>query len=210
MNPFENFIPTKEYGRSAMAIFIFLLIVSGNYLGNLFPCRVQDAFENNIWLKHFLGFFTLLFFVLLTLPNDDGVPPPHVSSLLSSSGLLYVFFLILSNTPAWIWLTVFVFSSIVYLLELNKNHLKALNKNEDDDNTAIQNNNKINNFLYMQTTLTTISVFLTLFGFLVYLGEKKIEYKKNFSYITFVFGAPSCRGVTKDKNMLNAIKHIFD
>tara|TARA_B100000900_G_C20597890_1_gene724183 strand:+ start:946 stop:1578 length:633 start_codon:yes stop_codon:yes gene_type:complete len=210
MNPFESFIPTKEYGRSAMAIFIFLLIVSGNYLGNLFPCRVQDAFEHNIWLKHFLGFFTLLFFVLLTLPNDDGIPPPDVSSLLSSSGLLYIFFLILSNTPAWIWLVVFILSSIIYLLELNKNHLKALNKNEDDDNNAIQNNNKINNFLYIQTSLTTISIFLTLFGFLVYLGEKKIEYKKNFNYITFIFGAPSCRGITKNKNTLNSLKHIFD
>ena len=56
-----------QYGRSAMAIFIFLLIISGNYLGNLFPCKVQEQFENNIYLKHFLGYFTLLFFVILTL-----------------------------------------------------------------------------------------------------------------------------------------------
>jgi hypothetical protein len=210
MNPFESIIPTKEYGRSAMAIFIFLLIVSGNYLGNLFPCRIQDALEHNIWLKHFLGFFTLLFFVLLTLPNDEGVPPPGVGSLLSSSGLLYVFFLILSNTPAWIWLVVFILSSIIYLLELNKTHLKAINKKEDDDEKAIDNKNKINNYLYAQTSLTTASVLLTLFGFLVYLGEKKIEYKNKFSYLTFIFGAPTCRGITKDRNTLHALKHIFD
>jgi hypothetical protein len=193
-----------------MAIFIFLLIVSGNYLGNLFPCRVQDAFENNIWLKHFLGFFTLLFFVLLTLPNDEDVPPPNVTSLLYSSGSLYVFFLILSNTPEWIWLVVFIFSSIIYLLELNKNYLNALIKKEDDEKIAIQNNNKINNYLYIQTSLTTVSIILTIFGFFVYLGEKKMEYKKKFNYITFIFGAQSCRGITKNKNTLNSLKHVLD
>lgn len=210
MNPFENFIPTKEYGRSAMAIFIFLMIISGNYLGNLFPCRVQEAFEHNIWLKHFLGFFTLLFFVLITLPKNEDNPPPGVGYLLSSSGLLYAFFLILGNTPAWVWLIVFVLSSIIYLLELNKNHLEAVNKNEDDDEKAIDNNKKIKNYLYAQTSLTTVSILLTSFGFLVYLGEKKLEYKNKFSYLTFIFGAPECRGITKDKNILHALKHIFD
>jgi len=54
------------------------------------------------------------------------------------------------------------------------------------------------------------SIEVTLFGFLVYLGEKKIEYKKNFSYITFLFGAPACREITKHKNTINSLKHIFD
>ena len=54
------------------------------------------------------------------------------------------------------------------------------------------------------------SIEVTLFGFLVYLGEKKIEYKKNFSYITFLFGAPACREITKHKNTINSLKLIFD
>ena len=58
--------------------------------------------------------------------------------------------------------------------------------------------------------VTSGSILLTLFGFFVYLGEKKIEYKKNFSYITFIFGAPTCRGITKNKNTVNSLKHIFD
>tara|TARA_B100001287_G_C22664468_1_gene522182 strand:+ start:1361 stop:1993 length:633 start_codon:yes stop_codon:yes gene_type:complete len=210
MNQLENIIINKNYGRYAIAMFIFLLIVSGNYLGNLFPCRVQHSFENNIWFKHFLGFFTLLFFVLLTLPNDEGVPPPNVLSLLSSSSLLYIFFIILSNTPSWIWLFVFILSSIIYLLELNKNYLKSLNKDEDDNNRVVQNNNQINTYLYIQTSLTTISILITLLGFIIYLGEKKNEYKKNFSYITFILGAPNCKGITKNKNITTSLKHIFD
>ena len=210
MKSIEEIVTLKNYGRSAIAIFIFLLIVSGNYLGNLFPCRVQDALENNIWLKHFLGFFTLLFFVLLTLPPEEGSAPPDVFNLLSSSGLLYLFFVFLSNTPAWIWLTVFILSSIIYLLELHKNHFKFLNKKEPDEKIARNNQKNINNYSFAQTTLTSVSVLLTLFGFLVYIGEKKIEYKNNFSYITFMFGAPTCRGITKNKNTINSLKHIFD
>ena len=33
-------------------------------MGNLFPCKVQEQFENNMYLKHFLWYFTLLFFVI--------------------------------------------------------------------------------------------------------------------------------------------------
>lgn len=210
MKSVEELVSLKNYGRSAIAIFIFLLIVSGNYLGNLFPCRVQYALEHNIWLKHFLGFFTLLFFVLLTMPPEEGAAPPDVFSLLSSSGLLYLFFVFLSNTPAWVWLCVFILSSIIYLLELHKKHFKYLNKSEPDERIARNNQNKINNYSFAQTSLTSVSVLLTLFGFLVYIGEKKIEYKKNFNYMTFMFGAPSCRGITKQKNTFNSLKHIFD
>ena len=32
-------------------------------------------------------------------------------------------------------------------------------------------------------------------GFILYLGEKKIEYKDKFNYITFIFGKPSCTNI---------------
>ena len=75
--------------KGSMAIFIFLLIVSGNYLGNLFPCRIQDSFENNMYAKHFLGYFTLLFFVLFTM--DEQIR--NVNYILLGSFILYITFL---------------------------------------------------------------------------------------------------------------------
>ena len=49
----------KNFGRSAMATFIFLLIISGNYLGELLGCRLIELLNTSILTKHFLGFLTL-------------------------------------------------------------------------------------------------------------------------------------------------------
>jgi len=200
----------ESFGRLATAIFIFLLIISGNYLGNLFPCRIQELFEKNIWFKHFLGYFSLVFFVLITMPSDvkdveinennennENNEDSNFQTLIISSFLLYIFFLILSKTPSNVWLIVFITCSIIYLLELKK----------EDYN---KNNHSITNINQLQYILGCFILLTTFFGFLVYMGEKKIEYKKKFSYITFIFGATACRGYTHKKNTISSIKHVFD
>jgi hypothetical protein len=41
------------------------------------------------------------------------------------------------------------------------------------------------------------------------MGEKKIEYKKDFNYITFFIGQSSCKGQSPKVNLIEAIKHAF-
>ena len=101
-----------------MAIFIFLLIFFGNYLGNLFPCRIQDSFENNMYAKHFLGYFTLLFFVLFTM--DEQVR--NVNYILLGSLILYITFLLLSSTILYL-VFYFIIASIIYIFELKKENI---------------------------------------------------------------------------------------
>ena len=208
-----------QYGRSAMAIFIFLLIISGNYLGNLFPCKVQEQFENNIYLKHFLGYFTLLFFVILTLPekyDNEGNKIPefrYLNEIIKICLFLYAFFLVLSKTPHYIWIVVFIITSMVYLLELKKTDFIKDNvddKENGEKSTSFFGFNSLSEINNTQNKLTIIGLLLTLVGFFIYMGEKKFENKKNFSYIKFIFGSVKCKGKTSNKNVLNSIKHIFD
>lgn len=209
-----------QYGRSAMAIFIFLLIISGNYLGNLFPCQVQYQFENNMYLKHFLGFFTLLFFVILTLPekyDEEGNKIPefrYLGEIIKICGFLYIFFLILSKTPYYIWLIVFILTAIVYLLELKKTDFVKENIDESEDSKeketdlfGIKNIAQINN---IQNKLTFLGLIISIFGFFIYMGEKKFENKGKFNYLKFIFGSTKCKGKTKNNDIFNSIKHIFD
>jgi predicted membrane protein len=194
-----------EAGRSAMAIFTFILIISGNYLGNLFPCRVQSAFENNMWLKHFLGYFTLLFFVLLTLPDKTS----NVFELTSRSLALYLLFVALSNTSPIVWISVFVMYSFVYLIELRKHDLERYKKEEKKiDKKQLINNEDL--LKKIQNYIIYLSVFITSIGFLAYMGEKKLEYKSKFTYLHFFFGNTQCRGFTKDRNFLHGIYHVLD
>ena len=50
--------------------------------------------------------------------------------------------------------------------------------------------NQLNGILII-LFITTIII-----GFLIYMGEKKIEYKDKFNYITFVFGQSKCKDKT--------------
>ena len=47
-------------------IFVLFLIIAANYIGELFPCRIQNLLNSNIYLKHVIAFLTLLFFVVIT------------------------------------------------------------------------------------------------------------------------------------------------
>ena len=47
-------------------IFIFFLIISANFLAELFPCRLQYILRNNMVIKHLFGLFSMIFFVVLS------------------------------------------------------------------------------------------------------------------------------------------------
>jgi hypothetical protein len=53
----------------------------------------------------------------------------------------------------------------------------------------------------IQLVLVIIAFILLLLGFVYYLGEKKIEYKKDFSFKKFMLGAPYCKNNTLDVNI---------
>ena len=177
-----NFILDKI--PNLISIFVFVLILSGNYLGELFPCKVQYMFKNNMFVKHALGFLTLVFFVALTIPEIKEKPNFILNSLLT-----YFWFLLMSKTYYTLWIVIFGILGIVYLLKLYKENLEDEGIKKQEKKT-IQTNNILKKYLII------LSVVLTIIGFLMYMGAKKIEYKKKFSYFSFLFGKPSCRGLS--------------
>jgi len=41
------------------------------------------------------------------------------------------------------------------------------------------------------------------------MGEKKIEYKNDFNYLTFFFGKPNCKGESPKVDFFKALKYAF-
>jgi len=173
-----------------IAILVFILIISGNYIGQLFPCNVQAVLSESMIMKHVFGFLTLFFFVLLTLPNFT------VTEGTQTSLILYFIFLIFSKTHYVFWfLTVFIFS-IVYFIYLYKRELK------DDDPFKSQLNR-------LNTYLSYLGALVGIIGFLVYMGMKKNEYGKNFKYMQFLLGKPDCKGKSPKLSLTNALLMSF-
>ena len=71
------------------SIIIFILIISSNYLNELYPCKFRDIFDNSMLIKHIFGVFTIMFFVLLSVPTvEHGIKKITVKSV-----ILYIIFL---------------------------------------------------------------------------------------------------------------------
>ena len=87
----NNMDLVKEY--PVYTVFILFLIIASNYLGELFPCRVQDLLGQNIYLKHGIAFLTMVFFVVLS----DTKTELSFRDLVIQSCKMYIVFLILIN-----------------------------------------------------------------------------------------------------------------
>jgi len=204
MNDLYAKLNIRELLFYSTAIFVFILIISGNYLGELLPCRVQHFIRHNMIFRHFFGFLTLVFFVVLTLPklfNQD---------ILLISILLYAYFIILSKTYYVFWIIIvsifgFIFVTTAYLE--NKSDKKESKGEEDTKGKAKEESVYIKYIRYVAGITIMIS---TVLGFLIYLGNKKREYGKNFHYMDFLLGKPECSDTPVPiKSYWNEILYAF-
>lgn len=204
-------------------IFIFILIISANFLAQLFPCRFQHALLNNMYVKHIFGLLTINFFVILTLPEYNN----SLYETFTSSSLLYLLFIIVTNIDTLIFYIVIFLFGISYLIYLNSNVItNTLNaKNvekvpspyvspestlQSNDSTIAKLTDDLNFYNTVSYYVNIVSMVLIGFGFVVYLGKKKFEYKNKFNYLTFLFGRPACLNDSPDISYMTAIKYAFN
>lgn len=194
------------------AVFLLILIISANFLQSLFPCRLQNALNNDIYLKHAFSFMTMVFFVVLTIPDSDK----KIFDIIPKSVLLYAFFLVLIKTEFFFFITILVLITITYILVLRRseiqdelkvlgqpengninNHINIkksndkLNNKHNDTLTAKQNEYDI--IIKINNILTICIIPLLLIGSLLYLGKKRSQYKDKFSFAIFIFGKIKCK-----------------
>lgn len=181
----ENLIKYSNY------IFVLYLIISANFLANLFSCRVQYLLSNNMYVKHLLGFFTLLFFIIIVNNNEK-----KNEALIFIAIGIYLLFIITAKIDFNFWIIFIILLSIIYTLEIYKK--------ENENNTTIGNID-INTIQY---SLIIFNVFIIIVGFFVYLGKKKFEYKENFNYTTFLFGKNKCANNAEGGKNLNIIQSL--
>lgn len=175
------------------SLFILLLIIGGNYLGILFPCQLQYTLENNIMIKHFLAFLTLVFFVVLADVDNKKT----LKEVVISSFYLYIWFILIIRMNAKFFIALVSVISLIYVLKLYKKELVKDNKIKSAETL-----NKIMNFLFI------LSIIITIVGFLIYYFEKRIEYGKKFKNSTFLFGKVNCRNYSPKLDMADLLKEM--
>ena len=180
-------------------IFIFILIVSANFLAEIFPCRIQYLLRSNMYVKHIFGLFTMIFFVVLS----SGIKDKDIFTIVQISTLLYILFILISKSQIYTFYFILMLLCITYIIHIIKEKEK---ENKDEKNDTLE---KINNYEYIMYVLYILIIIITILGVILYMGEKKIEYKNSFKYITFFFGKPSCKGKSPNVNLFKSLKYAF-
>lgn len=199
MLSFESYIPIYS-------IFIIILIISAGFLTELFPCKVRKLLTENIYLKHFFCYLTTIFFVVLTGPEKNK----NLKYIIYKSTILYTVFIFAIKTHYKFFIAIIFLLGLSYLVLLKKYEVKddidKLNINIEktyitqESNDIDKNNKKELEDFYekitiLNNTLFTIVILLIIIGFIIYMNEKKLEYKNKFNFITFLFGKPECKSL---------------
>jgi len=186
------------------SIFVFILIISANFLAEIFPCGLQEVLRNNMIIKHTFGFFTMIFFVVLSYKNKNK----NIYDIIIKSFGLYLFFIVISRCEIHFFYFILIFLGITYIINILKHDTikEEINKKEDKNKKRHEENNKKMMIYDNMTFILYILIILsTFFGLLISMGEKKIEYKKKFNYFTFFIGKHRC---VENPPSINYIKSL--
>jgi hypothetical protein len=151
---------------SGRNLIVLYLILVGRFLIPLFPCTRLDS----DLLRHIAGFVTLMLLCVAANSELDDYMP--LGTLFASAVVVYFWFLIASKMTANWWIVVATLLAAIYFVDLYQ---------EQEGEIGIKN------------ILVGLALAITSVGFLIYVGEKKLDYKSKFDYGTLLFGT-SCKG----------------
>ena len=114
-----------ELASISKQIFIFYLIISGNFIGNLLSCKTQQLFTENIIVRHILGLATLYFVVVFVDPDSENVNP---STKIAIAVVLYALFVISTKCYYPFVFAIICILFLVYIMEINEENTLFLKR----------------------------------------------------------------------------------
>lgn len=196
----------KDTDHLLKGIFLFIFIISGNYLGELLGCRLIELLDTNILVKHLLGFLTLFITLVISVDLESSL-----FELFYTSIGLYIIFILSSRTTKYINFTIIGILIISYIIQLYKDRLKR--KQEKNIITTFEENH-LSYIKYYNYTIIIVLLVLLICGVLIYYGEQKRSYSYSFDLYTFIVGNIDCKNSDNNYNSpseyMTSIKYIFN
>ena len=167
-----NNIKLLEQGVNSISkLSIFLFIIAGNYVGDIYSCNLRHLFNDSMILKHSIGFYICLLFV--GLAQDELT----VGVKILESIFLYIWFIIMMRAPMYITLFTIILLTTMYILNL---YSKDLEKEKNIEKKNIIDN--INKYIFIS------SIIISLSGTFIYTLYMKKIFKNKFKIKDFIIG----------------------
>lgn len=176
-----------------------LLLIYGalasKFLGPLVPCNTSRAVNNSMELRHMVALVGLVFFKMISEAGFDSIE--HLLVLCVSSLFVYGWFMISAKMSANWWIPLTLILAILYFINTYRETSTHITKEIDSY------------LIYTEYVLLALSAILTLFGFIIYVGEKKIDYRGKFDYYTLLIGTETCKDTPSTTKHWDALKAAF-
>lgn len=119
----------------------------------------------------------MYFFVVLVDSSSPFTDSPQMQFLFTL--FCYAVFLISTRMDYKWWIAFILTLAVYYILQVYKDHSQT--KEQDKEK-----------YSSIQRYISYLAGVILILGFLVYVGKKKIEYKGEFNWSTFLIGKPTC------------------
>lgn len=184
-----NFNENEFQVHMSTSLGLFLLVICGNYIGEILGCRLRSLLSDSIYVKHVMGIICLFFFVTLLTPyknkdKDGNIKQEKVDKTLIRTFIIYIIYIMSARTNWRATILIYLLLFTIYILSLVERDYY------NDDENKKKKIHVVQNYMFI------ISMAILLVGFIFYYIRKYNEYaiKKNttFSNLTFFLGKIEC------------------
>ena len=185
-----NYESLTGFSQIVSKLSIFLFIIAGNYVGDIYSCGIRNFMKEYMFVKHIIGFFIMLFFVGLVQEKLN------ITERISQSFILYFWFIFIMRAPTIITMSAIFLIGMIYIIDLYISDLKTkLEENKEineENNKLIEQYTSVNNFLFV------ISFLISIIGTSVYIYILKRNLGKKFHIVGFLLGTRDQECFSKD------------
>lgn len=185
----------KRAGPLFGGLFVLYLIISGNFVGEVFSCDLQRLMKENFVVKHLLGIMTLFFFVNMVAGNI----PWSKALLAAATVVMYLLFVLSNRSSTYTQLTTIGLLFVIFLLQMVR---------DDEEKEDAPNSELIQDLIRAQWAIGILIMVVILVGHLLYVGRKKIEFGPKFSYLA-LFEGTACRNVDERVSTLESLRALL-
>jgi hypothetical protein len=177
---FDNILEEKYEMSLAKIMLIFYILASSSALFPLLSKQLKESVENNRFVRHIIGFTTILALVLLVSNGKFST-----LRIMIYTGIAYLWF-ILSTKIDLQWNVMIIVSLLAFLLYQNDilnttEHIdNNVNLSSEEKNNIIKTNK--NNYVY----ITGVIILATIAGTLLYTEKKEQQYGGGYSLFNFL------------------------
>ena len=161
-------------GSSNMSkLVIFLFIIAGNYVGDIYSCSLRHYFNNHMIVKHLIG-VVIMFVFVGSIENTI-----NTMQKLGLSIIFYFWFLLIMRTNMKFTILIIFIIIILFILE---SHINDLKKDEEKNKQDILYYQRVMNFIFI------LNLIISFVGFFIFLYYTKTNIK-DFNYYQFLKGS---------------------